>query len=103
MFTLTKEFDDRIVLKYENQHIKVEFEPEYPEHIKNLDLDVGVFFRTPTYNGEFCIDWEGQKIIMTVAKYGDGMGGSMKFAIDKTPEHMRSLMLCLREWQKLYV
>ena len=90
-----------ITLHYTDGDLNVAFAPEDPDHIKSVNLDKGIFDTSPS-NGSFGLSWSGKVIMIDVARYGDGQGGSTTTTIAKTPERMESLMACLKQWQALY-
>lgn len=104
MFSLkiNREADDitTVALVYKEGGVTLKSEPENVDHILSIDIPETGSFDTNPSNGTFCITWHTKKILMTVAKYGDGEGGSLTGKIKKTDAALDSLFLCLRCWKK---
>ena len=91
-----------VSLKYSDDRISLTLEPEYPECIVDVNLDTDCRLDSSPSNGEFYLAWDSKSIFLSVAKYGDGQGGSLTVTINRTPEVMASLMKCLKEWQDVF-
>ncbi len=50
-------------------------------------------------NGEFSFSYDAEKISFTVAKHGDGQGGSIDISFRMTKEIRESLEIALNEWR----
>lgn len=106
MFTLEYEklgeiLEIKLIWKGES---KIELIPEDPYEIVDLTSEQiqneGVFDTRPS-NGDFTLSWNKEFIRISVAKYGDGRGGSVTIETPTTDERLNSLSECLSLWKQL--
>lgn len=92
-----------VQLKFNIGDLTFFFDPEYPEHIRDVDItaESGRFDTSPS-NGGFSLEWSPTVIRVSVAKYGDGRGGTLDVTVKANPEMLESLKSALREWKALF-
>lgn len=91
--------EECVTLTFTDNNFSVSFSPEDIEHIMNIDIgDSGKFDSCP-WNGECSLQWNSEKFIFNVAKFGDGKGGSLTITVPNTPELMKSFRSSIEQWK----
>ncbi len=95
MFTITFDHEyDKVSLSFRSELIDIEFNPEDCTAL----LDDG--FDSAPSNGEFSFSFNEETISFSIAKHGDGQGGSFSLSLKMTKEIKESLDNAISEWRR---